>query len=537
MPQQVRGQGQSPAASRRRSVRAARDRPRPPRPVLVPRLLARRGAPAGRSACGAAATSSCATATSPSTALFFSAVVAGAVLLQAFLGKDFSFAYVAENSDASLSTFYRIAGFWAGAAGLVPALAAAPCRSSPSSSRCATSSRSTGSRPAPWRCSAPSPPSSPAHGLRPGSNPFVETAPGAAARASTRCCCTRPWCCTRRRCSSATSASRCPSPSPSARCCSATPAAAGCRALPEVGRGRLAVPVAGHRPGRLVGLRRAQLGRLLGLGPGREHLAGALAHGHRPAALVARSTGARGLFKRWALALACATFWCTIVATWTTRTGLISSVHAFEQQRDAGRDPLGPGHRRGGRRRVALIAWRWRRFGRPRRAAGRGSRDLAPLPHQPRPQRCSPRPCFRHGRRAARRPDGHRAADLRASSRSRSASRSCWLLARLSAARLARRGASRLWRALRWPLLAAAAVAARAAADRRLARPACAASSASRSAASPPRRVHPVRAASARRAAGDAGSAHRPAAARSPAAARAAPPRSPTSAWSSSWPG
>ena len=37
----------------------------------------------------------------------------------------------------------------------------------------------------------------------------------------------------------------------------------------------------------------------------------------------------RGLFKRWALGLAAATFWFTILATWTTRTGLISSVHAF----------------------------------------------------------------------------------------------------------------------------------------------------------------------------------------------------------------
>jgi cytochrome c-type biogenesis protein CcmF len=50
-------------------------------------------------------------------AFFLTTVVAGAVLLQAFLKKDFGFAYVAENSDASLSTFYRIAGFWAGQQG------------------------------------------------------------------------------------------------------------------------------------------------------------------------------------------------------------------------------------------------------------------------------------------------------------------------------------------------------------------------------------------------------------------------------------
>jgi cytochrome c-type biogenesis protein CcmF len=50
-------------------------------------------------------------------AFFLTTVVSSAVLLQAFLKKDFSFGYVTENSDASLSTFYRIAGFWAGQQG------------------------------------------------------------------------------------------------------------------------------------------------------------------------------------------------------------------------------------------------------------------------------------------------------------------------------------------------------------------------------------------------------------------------------------
>lgn len=48
---------------------------------------------------------------------FLTTVIASAVLLQAFLTKDFTFAYVAENSDATLSVFYRIAGFWAGQQG------------------------------------------------------------------------------------------------------------------------------------------------------------------------------------------------------------------------------------------------------------------------------------------------------------------------------------------------------------------------------------------------------------------------------------
>jgi len=38
------------------------------------------------------------------------------------------------------------------------------------------------------------------------------------------------------------------------------------------------------------------------------------------------------VFRRWALALALLTFWCTIVAAWTTRTGVVTSVHAFEQR-------------------------------------------------------------------------------------------------------------------------------------------------------------------------------------------------------------
>ena len=51
-------------------------------------------------------------------------------------------------------------------------------------------------------------------------------------------------------------------------------------ALAEVGRRRLALPLARHRPRRLVGLRGPQLRRLLGLGPRREHVA--RARGSRP---------------------------------------------------------------------------------------------------------------------------------------------------------------------------------------------------------------------------------------------------------------
>ena len=37
-------------------------------------------------------------------------------------------------------------------------------------------------------------------------------------------------------------------------------------------------------------------------------------------------------FRRWSFGLAVGTFWCTLVAAWTTRTGVITSLHAFEQR-------------------------------------------------------------------------------------------------------------------------------------------------------------------------------------------------------------
>ena len=49
--------------------------------------------------------------------MLLAVAVASGVLLQAFLGKDFSFLYVFQQSDPTLSTFYRIAGFWAGQQG------------------------------------------------------------------------------------------------------------------------------------------------------------------------------------------------------------------------------------------------------------------------------------------------------------------------------------------------------------------------------------------------------------------------------------
>jgi len=58
--------------------------------------------------------------------LFLSTIVASAVLLQAFLGKDFSFAYVSDYSDAGLNTFLPHRRLLGRPAGLVLALAALP---------------------------------------------------------------------------------------------------------------------------------------------------------------------------------------------------------------------------------------------------------------------------------------------------------------------------------------------------------------------------------------------------------------------------
>lgn len=42
--------------------------------------------------------------------------------------------------------------------------------------------------------------------------------------------------------------------------------------------------------------------------------------------------GRAPMFRRWAVSLAVLTFWFTILATWTTRTGLVQSLHAFSRQ-------------------------------------------------------------------------------------------------------------------------------------------------------------------------------------------------------------
>ncbi|MGZ4199156.1 MAG: cytochrome c-type biogenesis CcmF C-terminal domain-containing protein, partial [Thermoleophilia bacterium] len=84
----------------------------------------------------------------------------------------------------------------------------------------------------------------------------------------------------------------------------------------------------------------------------------------------------RGLLRRSTLALACATFWLTIVATWTTRTGLISSVHAF-QRNDTLTVILSTLVVAVAALSIGLLAWRWRRFGGRERPVALASRDVA----------------------------------------------------------------------------------------------------------------------------------------------------------------
>ena len=297
---------------------------------------------------------------------FLATVVASAVLLQAFLKGDFSFAYVAENSDASLSVFYRIAGFWAGQQGsfllwllllaivaVVIALldlsrlesltgGAVMVLSIISAVFAALMVFDRGSS------------------LDPGSNPFLRAPAGAQPTGLNPLL--------------------------------LHPAMVLHPPALFIGYVGLAVPFAYAVSTLLLGrgdklwVQRAQkwavagwLFLSLGIGLGAWWAYVVLSFGGywgwdpvENTSLVPWLTAtallhaftlykARGLFKHWALGLAAATFFFTILATWTTRTGLISSVHAFEKNpllvailsTFLGVTAVAS---------AALIAWRWRRF-------------------------------------------------------------------------------------------------------------------------------------------------------------------------------
>jgi cytochrome c-type biogenesis protein CcmF len=293
-------------------------------------------------------------------AFFLTTVVASAVLLQAFLKKDFAFGYVTENSDASLSTFYRIAGFWAGQQGsfLLWLLLIAVVAVVIALLDLNKVERLTGG--AVMVLCAIGAVFVALMVLDSGSNPFVAAEPGM------------------------------------------TPFGLNPLLLHPgmvlhpptlfMGYVGLAVPFAFGVSTLLLGRadktwvklsqKWAVAGWLflsLGIGLGAWWAYVVLSFGGYWAwdpventSLVPWLTAtallhaftlykSRGLFKRWALGLAAATFWFTILATWTTRTGLIQSVHAFEK------DPLLVWILSSflvvtAAVTAGLMAWRWRRF-------------------------------------------------------------------------------------------------------------------------------------------------------------------------------
>jgi cytochrome c-type biogenesis protein CcmF len=293
-------------------------------------------------------------------AFFLSTVVASAVLLQAFLKKDFGFEYVAENSDATLSTFYRIAGFWAGQQGsfllwllLIAIVAVVIALLDLNKVQRITAGAVmvlciTGGVFAALMV------------LNKGSNPFVPAEAGMV-----------PF--------------------------GLNPLLLhpGMVLHPPalfIGYVGLSVPFAYAISTLLLGRadkswvvlsqKWAIAGWLflsLGIGLGAWWAYVVLSFGGYWAwdpventSLVPWLTAtallhaftlykSRGIFRHWALGLAAATFWFTILATWTTRTGLIQSVHAFEK------NPLLVWILSGflivtAAASVGLMAWRWRRF-------------------------------------------------------------------------------------------------------------------------------------------------------------------------------
>jgi len=293
-------------------------------------------------------------------AFFLTTIVAGAVLLQAFLKKDFGFAYVAEYSDASLSTFYRIAGFWAGQEGsfLLWLLLIAVVAVVIALMDLNKVERLTGG--AVMVLCVVGGVFAALMVFDNGSNPFL------AAEASVTPSGLNPLL--------------------------LHPAMVLHPPALFIGYVGLAVPFAFGVSTLLLGRadklwvtlsqKWAVAGWLflsLGIGLGAWWAYVVLSFGGywgwdpvENTSLVPWLTAtallhaftlykSRGLFKHWALGLAAATFWFTILATWTTRTGLIQSVHAFEK-RSVLVWILSGFLVAVAAASIGLMAWRWRRF-------------------------------------------------------------------------------------------------------------------------------------------------------------------------------
>lgn len=291
---------------------------------------------------------------------FLTTVVASAVLLQAFLKKDFSFGYVAEYSDASLGVFYRIAGFWAGQQGsfLLWLLLLAITVIVIAAIDLNRLERLTGGAVAVLSIVAAV--FAALMVFDAGSNPFVRAAAGTVPMGLNPLL--------------------------------LHPAMVLHPPALFIGYVGLAVPFAFAISALLLGrgdklwVQRSQkwavfgwLFLSLGIGLGAWWAYVVLIFGGYWAWDAVENTSlvpwltatallhsfalykARGLFRRWSLGLAAATFWLTILATWTTRTGLVQSVHAFSENTvliwilsgflivTAAAS-------------VGLIAWRWRTF-------------------------------------------------------------------------------------------------------------------------------------------------------------------------------
>ncbi len=288
-------------------------------------------------------------------------LIAAAVLLQAFLRSDLGFAYVFENSDPSLPAFYRIAGFWAGQEGsfllwllMLAAVAVAIAAGDLTRTRRLVAGAVTVLAVNVALFAA-------LMVLDEGSNPFLATPAGAGAPVGLNPLLLHPGMVLH------------PPALFAGYVGFAVPFAFAVSAL-LLGRADREWVVAARRWA--VG---GWLLLSLGIGLGAWWAYVVLSFGGywawdpvENSSLVPWLTGTallhsmtlyvrRGSFKRWALGLAAATFWLTLVATWTTRTGVIQSVHAFGQRPllvwfltivIVGVAVLS----------AALIAWRWRRF-------------------------------------------------------------------------------------------------------------------------------------------------------------------------------
>jgi cytochrome c-type biogenesis protein CcmF len=306
--------------------------------------------------------------------LFFAVVVASSVLLSAFVSRDFSFAYVAANSDASLSTFYRVAGFWAGQQGslllwlllLTVVTVVIALRDVERLDRLTGAALGVLAAVAAFLAVLMV--------ADQGSNPFV-AAGAATAGQGLNPLLLHPAMVFH------------PPALFAAYAALTVPFAFATASLLVGSTGR--EWVLGSQKWTVAGWALLTLGIGLGAWWAYVVLSWGGYWGWDPVentSLIPWLTATallhsmnlyrrRGLFKRWTLALACATFWLAMVATWTTRTGLIASVHAFERN-DALIAILTALLVAVAASSIGLLAWRWRSFGSSARPAALAPRDV-----------------------------------------------------------------------------------------------------------------------------------------------------------------